>query len=72
MATGRLQGFVLILTMMVIATSALLISLVINRVSAYRHLSKVWIDVEKARLIARGGVEIAMSRLAQLDLKAGQ
>jgi hypothetical protein len=61
------RGFILVLTTAIIATSVLLISLVINRVNAYRRLSTLWVDVEKARMLALGGVHIAMGQLAQLE-----
>lgn len=65
------QGFILVLTTLIIASSVLLISLVINRVNAYRHLSTLWVDVEKARCIALGGIEIAVSQLMPLYAKEG-
>lgn len=70
MAKAHVQGFILVLTTMIIATSVLLISLVVNRVNAYRHLSQLWVDVEKARAVALGGIQIAMGQVARLDANA--
>ncbi len=67
--SNRTSGFIIVLTMMLIATSVLLVSLVINRVSAYRRMGSLWTDREKAKMIALGGIEIAISQLAQLDKK---
>jgi hypothetical protein len=63
------SGFVLVLTTIIIAASVLLVSLVVNRVNAYRHASSLWPTIEKARLLALSGVAIAMSQITELDLK---
>lgn len=63
----RKSGFILVLTMILLAATVLLVSLVVNRVVAYRSLSKLWSDREKARFIALGGIHIAMSQLGQLE-----
>jgi hypothetical protein len=61
------HGFIIVLTMMLISASVLLVSLVINRVSAYRRMGNLFNEGAKARMIALGGIEIAMSQLAQLN-----
>lgn len=66
MKTER-SGFILVLTIMLVSSSVLLISLVVNRVSAYRRMGRLWVDIEKSKLIALSGLEIAMSQIAQLD-----
>ncbi len=63
------RGYILVLATFIIASCILLISLVVNRVNAYRHMSVVWGDVQKARCLALGGIEIAMSQLQPLYAK---
>jgi hypothetical protein len=57
------SGYILILTTFIVATSILLISFVVSRVATYRQLTKISAEKESARLIARSGIDIAMSQL---------
>lgn len=66
------KGYILVLATFIIASSVLLISLVVNRVNAYRHMSVVWSDIEKARCLALSGIQIGMSQLSVLYVKETQ
>lgn len=57
------HGYILLLTTFIIATCLLLISLVVSRVSTYKQLTRSYTEKEIARLIARSGIDIAMSQL---------
>lgn len=57
------SGFVLILSMSVIALCVVMTSIVINRVNAYRRMSRLAVDTQRARMLALSGIDIAMSQL---------
>lgn len=61
------SGFILVFTILFLSASVLLISLVINRVMAYRQVSRHWVEREQARELARGGIDLAIAKLANLD-----
>lgn len=63
MANKAQSGYILLLTTFIVATSILLISLVVNRVATYRQLTRIAAEKESARLIARSGIDIAISEL---------
>jgi len=70
--TQARNGFVLVFTTLIISMSVLLISLVINEVNAYRYMSTLWTTQEKARLVAMGGIEIAIAKLNAADKKTSE
>ncbi len=57
------HGYILLLTTFIIATCLLLISIVVSRVATYKQLTRSYTEKEIARLIARSGIDIAMSQL---------
>ena len=57
------SGFVLVIATLVISLGVLITSLVVNRVNAYRHMSRLRVDTEKARMIALSGIDVAISQL---------
>lgn len=57
------SGYILLLTTFIVATSILLISFVVSRVATYRQLTRVSVNKQAARLIARSGIDIAISEL---------
>lgn len=59
----RRSGYVLVLTIMIIAVSTLLVSSLIYRSFAYRRLSKIFSDREQAQLCALNGIQVGMGMI---------
>ena len=58
------SGYVLLVTLMLIALGIGLISTIVQRALSYQRLMHVVVDREKARLLALGGIEIALSQVS--------
>ncbi|HVW98932.1 MAG TPA: hypothetical protein VHA52_00595, partial [Candidatus Babeliaceae bacterium] len=63
-------GYVLLLTFMIISVSVLLISTLVNRAISYQKLSLLAQDREKAKMIALGGIEVAIAKLIAPQTKS--
>ena len=60
-------GYILVLTLMIISASVILVTRLINRSIGNKRQSRLLLDREKAKMIALGGIEIAISQLSLLD-----
>jgi hypothetical protein len=56
-------GYILLMTMMVIAASIMLVTFIISKSSVYIPYARIANDREKASLLAFGGVHMAISQL---------
>mgnify|MGYP000949842878 CR=1 FL=1 len=62
------KGFIMITTLIVISLIVVLIGYLINRSSSYVPYIKTMIDHEKAKELALGGIQMAISQLAYADV----
>ena len=60
-------GYILVLTLLIISASVILVSRLINRSMGNKRQSRLLIDREKAKMIALGGLQIAISQLSLLE-----
>lgn len=66
------SGFILPLTISIIGLAIALVTYMVNNGLAFTPAAKVMIEREQARMLARGGIEIAMSQLSTPDKKEEQ
>jgi hypothetical protein len=59
----RAAGYILLLTLMIISVSVILVSTIVNRSLGYQRLSVLVQDREKAKMIALGGIELAIGQI---------
>lgn len=57
-------GYILILTLLLLSTSFILLSSLLQKVFSYSAQSKLEIDIEYARQIALSGIQIALSQIS--------
>lgn len=62
-------GYILVLTLMIVSISVILVAYVSNKAVTYVFLTKTAIDGEKAKALAYGGIQIAISQLMTASLK---
>jgi len=62
--TNKQSGYILIVTLMVISLSVVLVSYLFTRSSVYLPLSTTVIKREQAKMLALGGIQVAMSQVA--------
>lgn len=65
-------GFILPLTLGIIGLAIALVTYMVNNGRAFSPSAKTMIEREKARMLARSGIEIAMSQLSLPDKKEAQ
>ncbi len=63
------SGYILMLTLMIISLMTIMISRVVNQAMVQRQLSKLFIERQKAKMLAFGGVQIAISQLSFAEEK---
>jgi hypothetical protein len=63
------SGFILPLTLSIIGLAIALVTYMVNNGRAFTPVAKIMIEREQARMLARSGIEIAMSQLSMLDKK---
>lgn len=66
--THAKQGYIMILTILVVALATVLVTYMINRGTVYVPLTKTVIDREKAKELAFAGLQMALSQLAYADV----
>jgi hypothetical protein len=69
---NKQKGYVLMLTMLVLSIIALLVTQLFNSGSVHMHFDQVMIDREKAKMLALGGIQLAMSQLSVQTTATGQ
>ncbi len=62
------HGFILITTLLVISLAVVMISVLINRSTVFFPLTQTVIEREKAKELAYGGLQLALSQLAYADV----
>lgn len=62
------NGFILIVTLMILSLAMVLISFMINRSTIFFPLAQTVIEREKAKELALGGLQLASSQLAYADV----
>ena len=62
------HGFVLVTTLLILSLAVVLISFLINRSTVFFPLARITIDREKAKELALGGLQLALSQIAYADV----
>ncbi len=65
--TTNQQGYVLVLTVMMLSIGILMISQFVQQGMVHVHFDRIIIDREQARSMALNGIQLAMSQLSVLD-----
>lgn len=63
------SGFILPLTLSIIGLAIALVTYIVNNGRAFTPVAKMMVEREQARMLARSGIEIAMSQLSTPDKK---
>jgi hypothetical protein len=66
------SGFILPLTLSIIGLAIVLVTYIVNNGRAFTPAARMMIEREQARMLARSGIEIAMSQLSTPDKKEEQ
>lgn len=66
------SGFILPLTISILGLAIALVTYMVNNGRAFTPVTKMMIEREQARMLARSGIEIAMSQLSMPDKKEDQ
>lgn len=59
----------MIMTLMIASLAVVLVTYIINRSTVFVPIAQTMIEREKARELARGGIQLAISQLAYADVK---
>ncbi len=71
-ALSKKRGYVLVLTMMVLTIIALLVTQLFHKGSVHISFDQVMIDRQKAKTLALGGIQLAVSQLSVLKTATGE
>lgn len=61
------KGYILVVTMLVIAASMIVVTTIVNRAAAYKKLSRYCYAREKAKVLAVSGAQIALAQLGAIS-----
>jgi hypothetical protein len=61
------DGFILLITIMMLAIGLIVVTQFFQRGQTHVHLDQVFVDREKAKMLARSGIQIAIAQLSILD-----
>ena len=67
--TSMRQGYILVMTLMIISVSVVIVSYLFNRRTAYVPFMEAMAQREKAKLLALGGIQVAISKLVEEEEK---
>lgn len=67
--TQAKSGFIMIMTLMIASLAVVLVTYIINRSIVFVPIAQTMIEREKARELALGGIQLAISQLAYADVK---